>query len=168
MAPDLLLEPWTDEDLELELRANTPELTAHLGGVEPEDAILARHRRSLALAVNGTGQMFRIALPDAPMVGSVGYWERGWHGDQIYEMGWLVLSEFQGRGVATAAVLLAADHARTTGRHRYIHAFPKVTHDASNSVCRKTGFTLIGEIDFEYPKGTPIRSNNWRLDLQPH
>lgn len=167
MTPDLFLEPWADEDLELELRGNTPELTSYLGGVQPEDAILARHRRSLALAVNGTGQMFRIALPGAPGVGSIGYWEREWRGGQVYEMGWLVLSEFQGLGVASAAVRLAADHARSTGRHRYVHAFPKVGHGASNGVCRKAGFTLLGEVDFEYPKGTPIRSNDWRLDLRP-
>lgn len=165
MAPDLLLEPWADEDLELELRGNTPELTAHLGGVVPDDAIVARHRRYLKLAANGTGQIFRIALPDAPMVGNVGYWEREWRGGQVYEMGWLVLSEFQGRGVASAAVLLAAGHARATGRHRHVHAFPKVTHGASNGVCRKAGFTLLGEVDYEYPKGTPIRGNDWRLDL---
>jgi hypothetical protein len=42
-----------------------------------------------------------------------------------------------------------------------------VAHGASNGVCRKAGFTLLGEVDFEYPKGTPIRSNDWRLDLRP-
>jgi RimJ/RimL family protein N-acetyltransferase len=167
MAAGLVLEPWGDEDLDLELRGNTPELKAYLGGVEPRDAIVARHRRALELAVNGTGQKFRIALPDAPRVGSVGYWEREWRGELVYEIGWFVLSEFQGRGVASAAVRVAVDHARSTGRLRYVHAFPKVAHGASNGVCRKAGFTLLGEVDFEYPKGTPIRSNDWRLDLRP-
>ena len=93
MRTDVLLEPWTDADLDIELRANTPEMTRFLGGPEPEDAIRARHERALALAVGGTGQMFRIALSGAPGVGSVGYWEREWRGGTVYEMGWLVLAE---------------------------------------------------------------------------
>lgn len=166
MALDLRLEPWSDDDLELELRANTPEMKEFLGGEEPFDAVVARHARFLELPVTGAGQMFRIALPDAPGVGSVGYWEREWHGRQVYEMGWHVLSEYQGRGLASAAVRLAADHAALHGSHRYAHAYPKVANGPSNGVCRKAGFTLLGEIDFEYPKGTPIRCNDWRRELR--
>lgn len=166
MAPELLLEPWTDADLDIELRANTAEMTEFLGGVEPVEAIRARHARFLDLPVSSIGQMFRIALPDAPAAGSVGYWEREWRGGTVYEMGWHVLSEYQGRGVASAATRLAAVHAATHGRHHYAHAYPKAAHAASNAVCRKAGFELLGEVDFEYPKGTPIRSCDWRLDLR--
>ncbi|HEY0448945.1 GNAT family N-acetyltransferase [Actinophytocola sp.] len=166
MAPDLRLEPWSDGDLELELRGNTAEMKVFLGGEEPADAIVARHKRFLELPVTGAGQMFRIALPDAPGVGSVGYWEREWQGEQVYEMGWHVLPEYQGRGLASAAVRLAAAHARTHGRHRHAHAYPKVVNGPSNGVCRKAGFTLLGEADFEFPKGTLIRCNDWRRDLR--
>jgi hypothetical protein len=41
-----------------------------------------------------------------------------------------------------------------------------VHHDASNAVCRKAGFELVGECDFEYPPGNHIRSNDWRLALR--
>ena len=167
MAPDPRIEPWTEDDLGLELLGNTPEQKAYLGGVESEEAVVARHRRFLALAVDGTGRMFRVALPDGPGVGSVGYWEREWSGGTVYELGWSVLPPFQGRGVASAAVRLVLEHARSHGAHRYAHAFPKVAHAASNGVCRKAGFTLLGEVDFEYPRGTPIRSNDWRVDLRP-
>ena len=166
MAPELLLEPWADADLDLELRANTPEMTAFLGGPASREAILARHQRFLDLPAQGTGQMFRIDLPAAPGAGSVGYWEREWRGATVYEMGWQVLSEFQGRGVAATAVRAAARHAARHGRRRFAHAYPKVAHAASNAVCRKAGFELLGEVDFEYPKGTPIRSCDWRLDLR--
>ena len=30
MAPDLHLEPWSDADLDIEVRANSPEMTARL------------------------------------------------------------------------------------------------------------------------------------------
>lgn len=166
MQADVFLEPWTDADLDIELRANTPEMNQFLGGQEPEAAVRARHERFLALAVSGTGLMFRIALPEAPGAGSVGYWEREWHGGTVYEMGWKVLPEYQGRGVASAAIRLAAVHAATHGRHDFAHAYPKVTNVASNAVCRKAGFELVGEVDFEYPKGNPIRSCDWRLDLR--
>jgi RimJ/RimL family protein N-acetyltransferase len=166
MAPELVLEPWTDADLDLELRANTPEMTAFLGGPDTEEAVRARHRRYLDLAANGTGLMFRVDLPDAPGAGSVGYWEREWRGGLVYEMGWQVLPGFQGRGVAVAAVRAAAGHAARHGRRRFAHAYPKTAHAASNAVCRKAGFELLGEVDFEYPKGTPIRANDWRLDLR--
>jgi RimJ/RimL family protein N-acetyltransferase len=166
MAPELFLEPWTDADLDIELRANTPEMTEFLGGPEPAEQIRARHVRFLDLPASGTGQMFRIALPGAPAAGSVGYWEREWRGGTVYEMGWHVLPEYQGRGVAGAATRLAAVHAARHGRHRYAHAYPKSAHAASNAVCRRAGFELLGEVDFEYPKGNPIRSCDWRLDLR--
>jgi RimJ/RimL family protein N-acetyltransferase len=166
MAVDLVLSPWTDADLDIELRANVPEMTEFLGGPEPEESIRARHRRFLELPVSGTGQMLRIDLPGAPGAGSVGYWEREWRGGTVYEMGWHVLPEFQGRGVASVAVRLAARHAAAHGRHRYAHAYPKTAHAASNAVCRKAGFELLGEVDFEYPEGTMIRSCDWRLDLR--
>ena len=47
-----------------------------------------------------------------------------------------------------------------------MHAYPKVGNEASNAICRKAGFELLGECDFEYPKGHPIRCNDWRFDLK--
>ena len=51
------------------------------------------------------------------------------------------------------------------GKHRFVHAFPSVDNAPSNAICRKAGFTLLGERDFEYPPGHPLRSNDWRFDL---
>ena len=36
---------------------------------------------------------------------AVGYWDREWRGEQVYEMGWAVLPAYQGRGLATAAAV---------------------------------------------------------------
>jgi RimJ/RimL family protein N-acetyltransferase len=83
----------------------------------------------------------------------------------VYESGWNVLPEFQGQGVATAAVRAVLAAARADGRHRWLHAFPSVANAGSNAVCSKTGFALLGETDFEYPPGRFIRSNDWRYDL---
>jgi RimJ/RimL family protein N-acetyltransferase len=83
----------------------------------------------------------------------------------VYESGWNVLPEFQGRGVATAAVRAVVACARADGRHRWLHAFPAVANGGSNAVCGRAGFALLGEVDFEYPPGRFMRSNDWRYDL---
>jgi RimJ/RimL family protein N-acetyltransferase len=57
------------------------------------------------------------------------------------------------------------ERARAAGKHRFIHAFPSVENGASNAICRKVGFILQGEVDFEFPPGHFMRCNDWRLDL---
>ncbi|MFD0275408.1 GNAT family N-acetyltransferase [Kitasatospora sp. NPDC127111] len=160
------LEPWTDADLALLRRVNTPEMKKHVGGPETEEQLLVRHARYLDFVPSGLGCMFRIVLAgEAEPVGTVGYAARGWRGGTVYEMGWNVLPPHQGRGIAARATRAAVAAARTGARHRYLHAFPSVDNPASNAVCRKAGFTLLGETDFEFPPGRPMRSNNWRVNL---
>jgi RimJ/RimL family protein N-acetyltransferase len=48
---------------------------------------------------------------------------------------------------------------------RSMHAFPSVDNPASNAICRKLGFTLLGARDFEFPPGSFMRCNDWRLEL---
>lgn len=169
-ASPVRIEPWSEGDLELLRRANAPELMNHLGGPESEEQLMGRHGRYVALSADraGRGRMFRIALPgEARAVGTIGFWERTWRGREVYETGWAVLAEFQGRGIASAATAAAAEQARAEHRHRYLHAYPSVDNGASNGVCRKAGFTLIGECEVEYPPGHPLLTNDWRLDLRP-
>jgi RimJ/RimL family protein N-acetyltransferase len=98
-------------------------------------------------------------------VGSVGFWERDWQGETVFETGWSVIPAFQGRGIAAEATRQALELAKETGKHRFVHAYPKVENDASNAICRKLGFEFLGAHDFEYPPGNPIRCNDWRYDL---
>jgi RimJ/RimL family protein N-acetyltransferase len=163
---ELHLEPWDDRGLTLERRANVPAMKTFLGGTETDQSILDRHRRILEFARAGTGRMFLILVRGtAEPVGSVGYWEREWRGETVYEMGWKVLPTHQGRGLAVAATVAAVGLAAAERRHRWAHAYPKVDNAASNAVCRKAGFALLGECDFEYPAGHPIRCHDWRYDL---
>ncbi|MFB7470907.1 GNAT family N-acetyltransferase [Kitasatospora sp. NPDC056184] len=168
MDPALLrLEPWTDADLALLRLVNTPEMRAHVGGPEDEARTLVRHRRYLDFVPSGLGCMYRVVLePEGVAVGTVGYAERGWRGGTVYEMGWNVLPPYQGRGIAAVAARAAVGAAARTGRHRYLHAFPSVGNPASNAVCRRAGFILLGETDFEFPPGRWMRSHDWRVDLR--
>jgi RimJ/RimL family protein N-acetyltransferase len=137
-------------------------MTEFLGGPESPEKLAERQRR---YETPGSG-MFKIVDEDTGEgIGSVGFWDRDWRGGAVYETGWSVIPAYQGRGVAAEATRQAIELARETGRRRYMHAFPKVVNGASNAICRKLGFELLGELDFEYPPGTPIRCNDWRLDL---
>lgn len=167
-APRVRLEPWSETDLGLLRAANTPEMMTHLGGPETEEQLVKRHRRYVDLSADrtGKGRMFRVVLlPDGEAVGTIGFWEKTWQGQEVYETGWGVLSAFQGRGIAAAATAAVAERARAEKKHRYLHAFPSVDNPSSNRLCRRAGFSLQGECDFEFPPGNVMRCNDWRLDL---
>lgn len=163
-APEVRIELWDEGDLGLLRQLNSPEMTVYFGGPETEEKILARHKRYYEIAQKGTGRMFKILLlPHLEVVGSVGYWDQTWQGESVYEVGWSVLPTFQGRGIATKATAKAIASINSEKKHRFVHAFPKINNPASNAICRKLGFSFNGECDFEYPVGTIIRCNDWRL-----
>jgi RimJ/RimL family protein N-acetyltransferase len=140
-------------------------MMVHLGGPESPEKIRDRHDRYLRTESG----LFKIVDDEtAESVGFVGYWPREWRDDEVYEIGWSVLPEFQGRGIAGTATAMAIDSARDERKHRFVHAFPSVDNAPSNAICRKLGFMLLEEaIEFEYPKasGNVLRCNDWRFDL---
>jgi RimJ/RimL family protein N-acetyltransferase len=161
------LRAWSDADLAVLRTSNSEQMTRFIGGPESEEKLLDRHRRYLAPPEPGSGQMFAIeAGPAATPVGSIGYWAKRWNDEDAYETGWAILPAFQGRGVASAATRLVARHAREHGNRTALYAFPGAENAASNAICRKAGFGLVGPADFEYPPGHPMRCNVWRLDLR--
>jgi RimJ/RimL family protein N-acetyltransferase len=161
---EVRLEPWGPDDLALvEQLMGDPAMTEFLGGPESPEKLADRQRR---YAEPGSGMFKIVDAGTGEGIGSVGFWEREWRGQTVYETGWMVIPAFQGRGIAAEATRQAIALARSNGGHRYMHAFPKVENAASNAICRKLGFELLGEENFEYPPGNPIRCNDWRLDLQ--
>jgi RimJ/RimL family protein N-acetyltransferase len=149
------------------VRLNAPEMTEHLGGPETDDQLRRRHERYVRMADSNEAYIFKVVLDSTgEVVGGVNLWEREWQGRPVYEMGWAVLSEFQGRGIASAAVKEAIEVARAAGKRDEIHAFPAVENGPSNAICRKAGFQLMGEVPFEYPKGHWMRCNDWRIALR--
>jgi RimJ/RimL family protein N-acetyltransferase len=157
------LEPWGPDDLPLvERLMGDPAMTEFLGGPESRGKLADRQRR---YAEPGSGMYKIVDAGTGAALGSVGFWEREWQGEDVYETGWSVLPEAQGRGIATDATRQALELAKVTGAHRWVHAYPKLENGASNAICRKLGFELVGAFDFEYPAGNPIRCNDWRYDL---
>ena len=165
--PDIDIRPWSDGDLPLLQRLmGDPAMTEHLGGPETSEKIGERHERYTRTSDSAKGRMFAIVVgPGRVAAESVGYWEKEWRSQHVWETGWSVLPEFQGQGVATRATAAVVERARAEGTHRFIHAFPSVGNGPSNAICRKVGFTLQEEVEFEYPPGNVMHCNDWRLDL---
>jgi len=162
---DIKLQPWSEDDLPLLYRLlGDPEMMLHLGGPESAEKISNRHQRYLQLPE--ADHMFKIVSGSASeALVSIGYWEKDWRDQLVYEMGWSVLPEYQSQGVATRAGELALEHARLENRHRFMHAFPSVSNTASNAICRKLGFSLLGAYEFEYPPGNFMTCSDWQFDL---
>jgi RimJ/RimL family protein N-acetyltransferase len=157
---------YSDEDLALTVALESdPEVMRELGGPTPKEEIPAIHRRRVATAANEVDWWLKIVPePGGPAAGTIGVWESRPAGEPIHETGWMVLPEFQGRGIASAALALLLEQARAEPRLRHIHAFPAVTNGPSNALCRKFGFELNGEREFEF-RGQTLRCNHWELDV---
>ncbi len=160
------LEMMADEDVELRLRLETaPQTMAELGGPRPREAVERAHAKSLALAAEGRCWPLKI-IPDggsSPASG-VDVFESSHDDEAIYEIGWMVLLEFQNRGIAGQAVREVLERARQERKFRQIHAFPADTNGPSSKICEKNGFTNPGGCEVEFA-GRILRCNHWRIDL---
>ena len=163
------LEPWEEGDRGLLDRLlGDPAMTEHLGGPESPEKLAERHEKYLGLRGDSPDKCFKIVEAETGEgVGWVGYWERDLPDEKVYETGWAVAPEHQGRGIATIGTAQAIELARAERRHRSLWAYPAVDNGPSNAICRKLGFELVETEEFEYPPGSGniMRCNNWRLDL---
>jgi RimJ/RimL family protein N-acetyltransferase len=143
-----------------------PVMMAQLGGPQPRAGIEEKVARDVAQAAAGTAWI-KMIIPDdsAPgtVAGSVALWSHERGGTPISEIGWMVLPEFQGRGIATTAVRMLLADAREHGRWGLVHAFPAVTNAASNAVCRSAGFSLVAEEQTAFA-GQLLRTNHWVIN----
>lgn len=142
-----------------------PVMMSELGGPRPREGLEEKLRRIVDDARAGRIWYFTIIPAAGASAGTVCIWDHPWKGDTITEIGWMVLPEFQGRGIAGEAVRLTLQRARSEGRWRVIHAFPGVTNGPSNGICRKLGFSKMEELDITSWGGT-LRCNHWVLDLR--
>lgn len=143
-----------------------PAMMAELGGPLRPEGLWQKLQGDVA-DVEADTVWVLVIVPDEdadPAAGTVSVWDHEWRGETISEIGWMVLPKFQGKGLGSRAVQMVLDRARSTGRWDVLHAFPAVTNSASNAMCRKLGFSLIEELDYDY-RGRTLRCNHWRLNL---
>lgn len=146
-------------------RGNTPDMTAHLGGPESEDEIRERHARYLRLSRTGEARMFRIDADGRP-AGGIGWWQTDHDGIPAYEAGWNVFPEWQGRGVASAALREVTRRVAALGDRDLLVAYPGIANIASNRLCRRAGFERTGTRTAPW-RGGQLTFNIWVLDLSP-
>ena len=137
---------------------------AELGGPVARDEIPAIHQRRVA-TTEADPWYFVIVTDDDEPAGALGIWETEHHGATVHETGWMLARAFHGRGLASAALALLLDRARAEPRFEQVHAWPGVSNPASNALCRKFGFELLGEEDGDY-RGAKFRVNHWVLALR--
>jgi RimJ/RimL family protein N-acetyltransferase len=153
------------DDLPLYERLLThPDMMSELGGPLPREGLSDKLRAIVGTVEDGTA-WYQVIVADGDAAGTVCVWDHDEDGEPISEIGWMVLPEFQGRGLASQAVRSLLARARSETRWGEIHAFPGITNAASNAICRKTGFSRIGEVDIDYV-GRILRCNHWRIDLR--
>ena len=142
-----------------------PVMTAELGGPLPPDGMAAKVESDIRDVAAGSAWI-KMIIPDeaAPeaVAGSVALWAHK-DGEPISEIGWMVLPEFQGRGIGKTAVRMLLELARAADRWGLVHAFPGVTNAPSNGICRSLGFRLAGAEDITYA-GRVFRANHWIID----
>lgn len=150
-----------------------PAMMAELGGPLPREGIEEKVARDVRSVAAGEAWIKMIvpggAAPDVA-AGSVVLWSHDEDGGEpITEIGWMVLPEFQGRGLGKQAVRMLLELARDDGRWGLVHAFPATTNGPSNGICRSLGFRLAGERDVTFADRV-LRSNHWVINpdrLQP-
>ena len=158
------LRDYADRDAALtgELECD-PEVMRYLGGPIPRDRIPAIHERRLRSSADGGWWLVIVPEPAGPPAGTIGIWKGELDGEAINEVGWMLLPRFQGRGIAGAALTLLLARARGEERFFPLHAFPGEANPASNALCRRHGFEMIGTMDGGYG-GNEFTCNHWILD----
>jgi RimJ/RimL family protein N-acetyltransferase len=160
------LRPLTRKDLRLYERLHTdPRMWAELGGVLEQDMV-AKLERDVASVEADRHWVLVIVTDEGNAAGTVSLWGHEWEGETIDEIGWMVLPEAQGVGLASAAVAEALRRAAEATRWQLLHAFPATTNAPSNALCRKHGFALRGPIDYLYRERT-LRVNHWVRNTLP-
>jgi RimJ/RimL family protein N-acetyltransferase len=156
---------YSEDDLALtEALELDPEVMRELGGPATKEEAAKAHRKRVTGVE--TDPWYFVIVPEegGPAAGAIGIWKSEWQGDPVDEAGWMVLPEFQGRGIASAGLGLLIDRLRAAERAEVIHAFPGVTNGPSNALCRKYGFEHRGESEVKF-RDRPLRVNHWTLDL---
>ncbi|MGE7439915.1 GNAT family N-acetyltransferase, partial [Kitasatospora sp. NPDC001175] len=119
---------YSDVNAYVRMRCD-PAMMVELGGPLPREGMKAKVQRDVQRAAAGT-DWIKMIVPDEAepdvVAGIVTLWPHDTDGERIAEIGWMVLPEFQGRGLGKQGVRRLLELARDDSRWGLIHAFPLV------------------------------------------
>ncbi|MFF0381874.1 GNAT family N-acetyltransferase [Streptomyces sp. NPDC004286] len=154
-----------DVDAYVRMRCD-PVMMADLGGPLPREGMADKVRRDAQQAAKDTA-WFKMIVPDAArpevVAGTVTLWSHDAGDGPISEIGWMVLPEFQGQGLAKRSVRALLDEAREQDRWGLVHAFPATGNAASNGICRSVGFRFLSRTEVAFA-GRTLMTNHWVMD----
>lgn len=154
-----------DVDAYVRMRCD-PVMMADLGGPLPREGMAEKVRRDARQAADDHAWI-KMIVPDADapgaVAGTVTLWSHDAADGPVSEIGWMVLPEFQGRGLGKRAVRTLLDRARATDRWGRVHAFPATGNAASNGICRSVGFHFLTQTEVTFA-GRAILTNHWVID----
>ncbi|MEV6581901.1 GNAT family N-acetyltransferase [Streptomyces sp. NPDC051582] len=157
-----------DVDAYVRMRCD-PAMMADLGGPLPREGMEEKVGRDVRGVEAGTQWIKMIVLDEArpaEVAGTVTLWSHEEDGERISEIGWMVLPEFQGRGVGKRAVRALLELAWADGRWGPVHAFPATANAPSNGMCRSLGFRFLKGRDVDFADRI-LRTNHWVVDPHP-
>ncbi|MFE7430433.1 MULTISPECIES: GNAT family N-acetyltransferase [unclassified Streptomyces] len=157
----------TPDDVDAYIRMQCdPGMMADLGGPLPREGIADKVRRDARKAADDLAWI-KMIIPDPAepdvVAGTVNLWSHDTDDGPVSEIGWMVLPEFQRRGLGKRAVRVLLEQARDQGRWGLVHAFPATGNAASNGICRSVGFRFLSETDRTFA-GRVLRTNHWVMD----
>lgn len=154
-----------DVDAYVRMRCD-PAMMADLGGPLPREGMEDKVRRDVHKAAADL-DWTKMIIPDPAMpevvAGTVTIWSHDAEDGPMSEIGWMVLPEFQGRGLGKLAVRTLLEQARDEDRWGLVHAFPATSNDASNGICRSLGFRFIAERNVTFADRV-LPTNHWAID----
>ncbi len=157
------LRDYTDADAWFTERLETdPVVMAELGGVVAPEGIPEIHARRLRTVTSG--DWWFVIEDESEPVGTIGIWPHEIEGREEHEVGWMVVPDRQGEGIATRSLAMLLDRARAEGRFPVVHAYPGASNLPSNALCARAGFELLEDQLVTY-KGEPFLCNHWMLRL---
>lgn len=155
------LRDYTDEDIGLTAALECdPEVMRFLGGPIDPGEIPSIHTRRLRSAEDGGWWLVVVPEPGGPAAGTIGIWPGEFEGAPVNEVGWMLLPPFHGRGIGGEALGMVIARARREDRFFPLHAFPGEANPASNALCRRAGFQLVGTTVGGYA-GSEFLCNHW-------
>jgi RimJ/RimL family protein N-acetyltransferase len=164
--PQRRIRPVVEGDLEAYLRLRCdPGLMAGLGGPLPEEAVRRSLQREIEQSHEGRAAVVMIEVLDGGRwipAGNVSLVQVDNERYGMAEIGWMVLPEFQGRGLACWAAHELLDSTRAPEIWGEVHAYPAVANAPSNAICAALGFELVdtGQVEFN---GRVFDTNDWVL-----